>query len=177
MTWVDDAICAVLLISVIAGALRGFTREVFSLIAWVAAFWLAWRFGTDAGSMLGSHIGNAGLRLYVGYALVFIAVLLVGALASALLVRLVKSSGLASTDRSLGAGLGLLRGLLLVTAAIMLAAVNGDRGSDWWRQSLLVPKLAPLADNLRTLVPDDWLKPLSASDMPISTHPVSGTDG
>lgn len=177
MTWVDYAICAVLLISVIAGALRGFTREIFSLIAWVAAFWLAWRFGAVASSMLGTHIGNVGLRLYVGYALVFIAVLLVGALVSALLVRLVKSSALASTDRSLGAGLGLLRGLLLVTAGIMLAAVNGDRGSDWWRHSLLVPKLAPLADNLRTLVPDDWLKPLSAQDAPPSTSAASRTDG
>lgn len=175
MTWVDDVICAVLLISVIVGGLRGFTRETFSLATWIVAFWLAWRFGARTGSLFGAHITNTGLRLYLGYAAIFIAVLLGGAVISAILVRLVRSSPLAGVDRSLGAGLGLLRGLLLVVASIMLAAVNGERHSDWWRQSLIVPRLAPVASDLRTLVPDRWLKPLSSQDVPPSS--VSRTEG
>lgn len=169
MTWVDGVICAVLMISIVFGALRGFTRETFSLATWVVAFWLAWRFGARAGSQFGLHVANQGLRLYLGYAVVFIVVLIVGAVISAILVRLVRSSPLAGADRSLGAGLGLLRGLLLVVAGIMLAAVNGERNSDWWRQSLIVPRLAPVAAELRTLVPDRWLNPLSAQHIPPSS--------
>lgn len=175
MTWVDDVICAVLLISVIVGGLRGFTRETFSLATWIVAFWLAWRFGARAGSLFGAHVTNTALRLYLGYAAIFIIVLLAGAVVSSILVRLVRSSPLAGTDRSLGAGLGLLRGLLLVVAGIMLAAVNGERNSDWWRQSLIVPHLAPVAANLRTLVPNRWLKPLSLQDLPSSS--ASRTEG
>lgn len=174
MTWVDYVICAVLVISVIMGALRGFTRETFSLVTWIVSFWLAWRFGARVGSMFGVHLANPGLRLYLGYAAVFIVVLLVGAVISAILVRLVRSSPLAGPDRSLGAGLGLLRGLLLVIAGIMLAAVNGERNSTWWHQSLIVPRLAPVAQDLRTLVPDRWLKPLSVRDVPPSS--VSQTE-
>jgi len=174
MTWVDGLICAVLVISVVAGALRGFTREVFSVSAWVAAFWLAWRFGPRAGQTLGQHL-DAGLRLYLGYALVFIVILLIGAIISSLLARMVKASPLAGPDRTLGAALGVLRGLILVVAALMLASANGERGSDWWQRSVIVPRLAPLADEMSTLVPAAWLKPLSAGNTPPS--PASRTDG
>ena len=41
MNWPDYAVLAVLAISVLVGALRGFIKEVFSLLVWSAAFLIA----------------------------------------------------------------------------------------------------------------------------------------
>ena len=35
----------VVLFSAVAGVIRGFLREICSLITWILAFWLAWKFG------------------------------------------------------------------------------------------------------------------------------------
>ena len=161
MNWVDIVICLVLAISMIVGVLRGFTREVLSLAIWVIAFWMAWGFGPQAAAYLGRWINSAAVRLYAGYAVVFLVTLVVGAAVVSGLVKLVRSSSLASTDRTLGAAIGLLRGLVLIVAGIMLAGINGDRTSAWWQHSLIVPRLAPVADSLHSVVPTDWLKPLS----------------
>lgn len=161
MSWVDIVICLVLAISMIVGVVRGFTREVLSLAIWVIALWMAWGLGPQAAVYLGRWINSATVSLYAGYATVFLVVLVVGAAAVAVLVKLVRSSPLASTDRTLGAAIGLLRGLMLVVAGIMVAGINGDQTSVWWQHSLIIPSLAPVADSLDRVVPTDWLKPLS----------------
>ncbi|MGN6282393.1 CvpA family protein, partial [Frateuria sp.] len=45
MNWIDFTILAVLALSVLVGLWRGLVSEVLSLVAWVAAFWVAWTFG------------------------------------------------------------------------------------------------------------------------------------
>lgn len=173
MNWVDYAILAVVAISTVAGLLRGFTREILSLVTWIAAFWLAWRYGPVVAVHLGRvHFGQAGegLRLYIGYALIFIAVLIIGALLAAAFVKLVRSGPLIGPDRTLGGGIGLLRGLLIVVTAVMLATVGGERGSASWRQSMLVPHLVPLADGLRAYVPRAWLAPLTQREATASSQ-------
>ena len=42
MNWPDYAILGTILISVLVGALRGFMKEVFSLLVWAAAFVIAY---------------------------------------------------------------------------------------------------------------------------------------
>lgn len=166
MNWIDYTILAVVAISTVAGLWRGFTREVFSLLTWVAAFWLAWMWGPVIAPRLGHfgiRIDDTGVRLYLSYALVFIAVLIIGTLISAMLVRLVRSGALVSPDRSLGGCVGFVRGVFIVVAIIMVAGVRGDTKAPLWRNSLLVPKLSPLATQMRVWVPANWLAPLDDS--------------
>ena len=41
MSWVDISIFVIISLSVLVGVLRGFVREVLSLLVWVRAFWVA----------------------------------------------------------------------------------------------------------------------------------------
>ncbi len=118
--WVDLAMLAWLLLSMLIGVWRGLLFEVLSLagllVAWFGCQWAA----PHVAPWL--PIGEAGSRSNHVAALVlgFIAIRLVWALLSRLLRLLVHATPLQWPDRALGAGFGALRGVvvLLVVAAI-----------------------------------------------------------
>lgn len=164
MNWIDYAILAVVVISTIVGLWRGFTREVFGLLTWVAAFILAWMYGPVLAprlGLLGLHLDDTDVQLYLAYALVFVAVFIVGAVIAAIAVRWVRSGGLSGADGSLGACVGFLRGMVIVVAVVMIVMARGDLNRPLWRSSILVPKLTPLAGQLSQWVPGTWVAPLA----------------
>jgi uncharacterized membrane protein required for colicin V production len=44
MTAVDYILIAVILLSVVFGAVRGFLRESIALLAWLVGLWIAWKY-------------------------------------------------------------------------------------------------------------------------------------
>ena len=132
LTWLDIVLLVVLGLSAVVGLWRGFVGEVMSLAVWVAAFWLAFAFGPDVAAMFEPHVDAPTARWLLGYVSVFLLALVVGGLATWLIGKLVKSTGLSGTDRILGLGFGLVRG-----AAVW--AVSLLRLSDWCSLLLQVP--------------------------------------
>jgi len=102
MTWPDYAILAIIVISLLVGALRGFIKEVFSLVVWAAAFVVAYRFAGDVAVLMEEQVSLPSARTAIGFIGLFIVVLVIGGLANYLLGRLVESTGLSGTDRLLG---------------------------------------------------------------------------
>ena len=140
MNTADIIILAVLVLSTLFGLMRGFIREVLSLVCWIAAFWIAWAFGAQVAQLYGGWLDDPAARIVAGYATCFAGVLVVGALAGWVLRTLVKVSGLGGGDRFLGMLFGLARGLLLVTfVVLMLGFTTAPRDAAWWRQSALLP--------------------------------------
>ncbi len=165
MIWVDYGILALLLVSVIVGLLRGFAREVFGLLTWALAFWLALRFAAPFGHWLEPYISVPSVRKVSAYALLFFGGLLVGGIFTSLIVRALRASALSSTDRTLGGGFGLLRGGLLVGAFLLLGGATPLKQDPWWNQSVLLPHFQWLADGLAIVIPERWLDQLrSASE-------------
>ena len=149
----DIALLGVIAISSAVGIWRGFVVEVLSLAVWVAAFWLAFAFGADLAALFGDGIATPAARLLLGYALLFVAALLTGAFATWLIGRLVRGSGLSPTDRVLGMGFGLLRGVALCCIAVLLLGFTPFPQDPWWQQSRLLPGLQPGAEWLRSWLP------------------------
>ncbi len=92
--------------------------------------------------------------------------LVLGALITAGISSLVRKSPLSGIDRSIGAGFGLARGVLLATVLVWLVGLTPARQDPWWRGSLFIGKLEWLASGLNQFVPDDWqqrLKPAVAT--------------
>lgn len=158
MTWPDIAILAVIAISVLVGALRGFILEVFSLLVWAAAFFVAYHFSGDVADLMADAVTLPSARTAMGFAGLFIAVLLVGGLLNYLLGKLVSSTGLSGTDRLLGGVFGAVRGLALVVAVLLVAGFTPVPADPWWKESASIARLMPLVDWCA-----DWL-PESISD-------------
>jgi membrane protein required for colicin V production len=159
MVTLDYIIIAVVLISAVAGLIQGFLREVCSLVTWVLAVWLAWKLGPLLGPHLGGALSKAPYGLWAGRALVFIAVLVIGAIIGATVNYFVRLSIFSGLDRLLGFVLGLFRGLVIVGVAVILAQAVRLDGEGWWKKSRLVPHLTPVADMLRAIVGDHLPRP------------------
>lgn len=152
MTWADYAILGIIFTSALLGLLRGFLREVASLLIWILGFWLAVRYAASLGEAF-SFVKSDEDRLIIGYALVLVATLIVSTVAGMLLAKLVEGSGAGVGDRSLGTLFGAVRGVVIVTTLILLGSAVLTPQPRWWRDSKLVPYAAPLVKVVRRLVP------------------------
>lgn len=170
MIWVDWCILAVMLISILLGVFRGFSREILNLLTWVLAFLLAWLLGSWVADLLHGLIAQAAVRSAVAHAGLFMAGLLIGSLMTHFLTDWVRNSVLNEMDRTLGGGFGFMRGLLIVSAFILVSGTMGASKDRWWQQSLLIPHMEWLADGLGYLTPESWLLKLKTSDDAGSIH-------
>lgn len=154
MLWPDYAILAVIAVSVVVGALRGFIKEVFSLIVWAAAFLVAYHFAGDVADLMADAVTLPSARTAMGFAGLFIAVLLVGGLINYLLGKLVETTGLSGTDRLLGGVFGAARGLALIVAMLLVSGFTPIPADPWWKESATIQRLLPLVEWSAGLLPE-----------------------
>ena len=155
MTWPDYAILGTIAISILVGALRGFIKEVFSLVVWAAAFIIAYQYGGDIAALMDDHISLPSARTAMGFTGLFVAVLLIGGLLNYLLGRLIESTGLSGTDRLLGGVFGTARGLALVVTVLLVAGFTPIPADPWWKDSQLVQRLMPLVEWSSGFLPEN----------------------
>ena len=153
MIWVDYAIVATILLSVLVGLLRGFMKEVLSLLIWGVAFLVAYQYGGNLAAQMENYVSLPSARTVMGFAGLFIAVLFVGGLLNYLIGRLVASTGLDGTDRLLGGLFGAARGLAMVIALLLVAGFTPLPADPWWKESALIQRLQPLLDWSATFLP------------------------
>ncbi|MGN0921426.1 MAG: CvpA family protein [Cellvibrio sp.] len=140
MIWADWAIVLILGLSCLVGLIRGLIKEAFSVVIWVAAALTAKIFGSPVSVLLTSVIETPSLRLVTAYAILFVGVLLLGAMLSYLVSSLVRATGLSGTDRLLGVLFGAARGFIIVMILVIwLPEILPVQEDGWWQQSTLLP--------------------------------------
>jgi membrane protein required for colicin V production len=128
------------------GVVRGLLREVFSLIAWVAAFWVAYLYGSTVAQRIDPVLQNPPLSEAAGAVLTFSVVLICLLLLASLIRRIFHATGLTGMDRAFGALFGAVRALVVITALLGLARSTAALEQDWYNASLLVPYFDPVVD-------------------------------
>ncbi|HVA64713.1 MAG TPA: CvpA family protein [Terriglobales bacterium] len=122
MNLLDYALIAIVALSVLTAAMKGFIYEVWMMAATVVALVVAaWQYGTVAAWLDWITLPPAHeVRNFVAFAGILVGVLLAATIAGRLLRSAVRAVGLGWPDRLLGAGLGLVRGGLLCVAVVAL---------------------------------------------------------
>ncbi len=159
--WADYVIVGILFISGLLGLLRGFIREIFSLIAWVLAVWVAARFSDMLSVHLQTLFDAPPLRKAAAFCIVLFMVLVVAALAGSLIARMLSGAGLSGTDRLVGLIFGIFRGAILVAVLVLVAGLTPAPRASWWREARLIPPFQSLALWVRGQVPASWLANLN----------------
>lgn len=154
MDYADYVIFGIITISVLVGAIRGFIKEVFSLVVWAAAFLVAYQYSGVIAQQLEGHIELPSMRTSLAFTALFLSVLLVGGLLTYLVGELVNKTGLDGTDRLLGGVFGGVRGLILILALILIAGLTPIPRDPWWQQSRTIQSLMPLAEWSMRFLPD-----------------------
>ncbi|MGH9414453.1 MAG: CvpA family protein [Terriglobales bacterium] len=122
MNLLDYILIVIVAVSIITAAMKGFFYEIWMMLAAVAAVLLAaWNY--TAAAHWFRWIGVPEAAHFCGFIAVLVLVLVAAAFVGRLLRSAMRAAGLGIPDRLLGAGLGLIRGVLLCMAvlAVMIA--------------------------------------------------------
>lgn len=149
----DCLLLGVIALSALMGLLRGLVVEVLSLVAWIAAFWLAFVYGGSVSNLFAGVIASPAARMLLSYAVLFVAALVIGGIVTWLVGRLLKSIGLGGIDRLLGLVFGLVRGAALACVLVLLFGFTAMPQAVWWRQSLLLPEFQHGAQAMKAWLP------------------------
>lgn len=141
LNWADWTVIAIIGVSCAISLLRGFVKEILSLISWAAASFVAIAFHERLALVFSKWIDTPSIRTVLAFLALFALTLLIGALLNWLLHHFVIGAGLGGVDRILGMAFGAARGLLIVLALVTLLpmAVPSMRQDAWWQQSRLIP--------------------------------------
>lgn len=135
MAAVDLFLLLLLLASVLLGVWRGLVYELLSIAGWIAAFMLAQWLAGWAAVRLPLNDFSEPLRYAAGFIVVFVVAAFGAGLLSWLISQLVESVGLRPVDRVLGAGFGLLRGLVMLLALALLVNMTPIKQQEGWQAS------------------------------------------
>jgi membrane protein required for colicin V production len=138
MSIADWIIVGFLVFSVIGAAIEGFFHEAFGLAGLVVGYLLAaWQYQRLA-DWFAPHLKSPWVGEIAGFLIIFFAVLIVAGFAGRIARWAMKKAGLSAIDRTLGALLGLLKGVLVV--AIVLTALTAFApAAKWLEGSQLAP--------------------------------------
>jgi len=153
MTAVDYAALGIAALSVLVSVFRGAVREVMALSSWIAAFLIARYFAPMFSSLLPASLSHPWLRLAVAFAGLMLVSLVVFALVTVAVTRIVRQSKLAPWDRALGMLFGLARAVVILVALVLAAGLTPLPHDPAWRNALLTPPLVALAKKARAYLP------------------------
>ncbi|GAB6843316.1 membrane protein required for colicin V production [Methylorubrum rhodinum] len=176
----DLVVLGIVLVSALLAAVRGVTREVLAIIAWVAAAALAWSLHPMLLPTVKQHVSSDTVALVASIGAIFLATLIVVSLITVKVSDLVLDSRIGAVDRSLGFVFGAGRGFLIcVIGWVFLAWLVQGKVPDWAAQAKSKPLLESSGEALVAQLPDNpegFLKQLRKPKDAPAEEPPPETD-
>lgn len=163
----DWVIVAIFALSILAGIMRGLVREIIALITMIAAFVVAILFTNP----LAQAITNTGpvqhamqqtgehaslpityVTFGVSFALLFIGVMIIGAILGFFLNAIFTTGFLGFGNRLLGGLFGFIRGVILTLTLIFILQLTAISNQHWWHRSVLIKAYQPALSWLGKIV-------------------------
>lgn len=159
-TILDFILIGVIFLSTILAFVRGFMREMFTLIAWAGAALAAFFLLPYTEPYARQIVDDEQIARIIAAAVVFIIVLIIITIIATLITGRVRDSKLSFFDRILGGLFGVFRGaLLMVLGYVLLTLVYPDDSkTPWIRDSISKPYLQSGKEIVERLVPDGMLQ-------------------
>ncbi len=120
MNWLDLVLLLVIALSVLAGFFKGFARTSFGLLSLVLALACGLWFYPLVAGWVDQWVSSVHAANMIGFAIIFVGVLIAGALLGALVAKLLQVVHLSWLDRLLGGAFGVIRGVLLGAVLILV---------------------------------------------------------
>ena len=155
MNFIDVIIIIVVVIFCIKGFLRGFLKELFSVLIIVVGLIGAFLFYRALNGVMNTLIENGDLSLILSFAAIFVGITILLVIIRNTLLRFVDTLNFFDIDHVLGVVIGLFKGILICGAALIFLynhpVLNLDRAIG---RSTLFPLLARVFTALLSLLPE-----------------------
>jgi len=152
--WFDWLLAAIVFFSVLSGASEGLVRGLIGLASLVVGLAVAAAGYHGLGNSLGAWIHSPDVAYGVAFFALFILVVIVGAIISAIAAKLVKEAGIRWLDRLLGLAFGLVRGLI-GCAIVIMVMLAFSLGSNALKNSQLRPVAMGSVRTMVAAMPSD----------------------
>ena len=159
--WLDWTMAILVLLSTLSGVREGFVRGLIGLATLVVGLAVAATGYASLGSRLSSSIHSASLANGAAFLILFIAVLLLGSLLTAVSQKLIKTVGLRWLDRFVGLFFGFVRGVI-VDAVLIMAMLAFAIKVEAVQSSRLAPSVTSFSKATAALMPPELRSRFSA---------------
>ncbi len=171
----DIVILAVMGVSLAFGLFRGLLRELLSMVSWILAFWIAYRFSSSVAQIIDKALQNPTLSQAVSAILVFVLVLVALMLLASLISKIFKATGLAGMDRILGGLFGLGRAVVILFVALIMGQHTVVIEQDWYNASTMIPLFDQALDWVAGYLPPGTLEGIGAGLLEVKLPGSSGS--
>ena len=152
----DLVVLGVVLISALLAAVRGFTREVLAIVAWVVAAAAAWYLHPMALPLVQQYVGNGTVALAATIGGIFVVTLIVVSIITVQISDLILDSRIGALDRTLGLFFGAARGFLIcVIGWAFLGWLLQGKEPEWATASKTRPAMENTRDNIIAMLPEN----------------------
>lgn len=169
ITLFDGLLIGLMLVSGVLAMIRGLSRELLSVVSWVAAAAAAFYFRERLSPFLATYTAQISSSKTVAEiaaaAIIFAIVLIVVSVVTMKIADFIVDSRVGPLDRSLGFVFGALRGALLVVVGLMFYNwFMPNNQWPWIADAKSKPFLESIGNRIVELLPEDALERLKPKD-------------
>jgi membrane protein required for colicin V production len=187
ITLLDGILVGFTLVSAMLAMVRGFSREILSVVSWIAAAAAAFFFYKPVLPYVQPYVDNEKIAMVAAAGIVFIIALIVVSVITMKLADWIIDSRIGALDRTLGFLYGAARGILVVAVALLFFNwLAGAKAPSWVANAKSRPLLESLGAKLESLLPEDPEnailnrlnpnQPAPAETPPATDAPAAGDD-
>ncbi|MER8800535.1 CvpA family protein [Mesorhizobium sp. M0998] len=156
ITLLDGILVGFTLVSAMLAMVRGFSREILSIISWAAAAAAAFFFYKPVLPYIQPYVDNEKAAMAAAAGIVFIVALIVVSVITMKLADWIIDSRIGALDRTLGFLYGAARGILVVAVALLFFNwLAGAKAPGWIANAKSKPLLESIGAKLESLLPED----------------------
>ena len=148
-----------IIVSLFIGYSRGFIKETLSIINWLLAAWLAFKYYSDLKTITINFIDSNILADAISFGILFLFSIITLTFLSNFISKNIKNSLLAPLDRLLGIVFGIIRAILLIILVFIAGSqtvwVNNTTPT-WIYKSYSYPIIISITNNLKNILPNDF---------------------
>ncbi|AZO08985.1 MULTISPECIES: CvpA family protein [unclassified Mesorhizobium] len=156
ITLLDGILVGFTLVSAMLAMVRGFSREVLSVISWAAAAVAAFLFYKPVLPYVQPYVDNDKVAMAAAAGIVFIIALIVVSVITMKIADWIIDSRIGALDRTLGFLYGAARGILVVAVALLFFNwLAGAKAPAWVANAKSRPLLETIGAKLESVLPEN----------------------
>lgn len=178
VTLLDAILIGIMLVSALLAMVRGFSREVLSVVSWAAAAAAAFFFYEPMTPYVQEYIASEKVAMVAAGLGIFVVTLIIVSFITLRIADFIIDSRIGALDRTLGFIFGAARGLLLVVVAMLFFnwLSPAENQPEWVTNARSKPFLDDLGAQLIAAVPEEpvELLPEQLRDQLVPPEPTPG---